>query len=291
MRCLLWGLNKPVLLFFHCLSIAMIKRRPSPRRTGIDYFLDEVNQTMELPGLNYFVGRRIGKKIAAQAARPHFERILQERDDAFDAADKIQDDSLTKYNTAIKDLYAETKRGWNEMIKTFLQALKYDATENTGLENGIFVRSKKTGLHIHMKPSQISLFQQDLNQYFPNYPGGTSDKDAGTALGKAFDKAKTYTEAMKEKKPLPDKPNEYENRFPHHKYPKMEYGTGELVGRFQDEPVLISHLKQFPAEAIAEDIEAKMGKNLTAPPQITYPSLSPPDAVDIDDVLEDMTNA
>jgi len=144
------------------------------------------NQDLQLPGLEYFFGRERGMHELANYARPHFEKlVVKQRREAIDAINQIKSDIQNQYN---KELKGSRNKIAVNTTKTFLKALKFRPNDNPnkvrGLENGILVHDRDTGMLKHVLPKQNLLYKGDTRHYFPS--NNLSEKKTANEIGKSF---------------------------------------------------------------------------------------------------------
>jgi len=126
---------------------------------------------------------------------------------------------------------------------SFLKALVYDNTKNLGLEQGVLVCNRDTGIPMHVLPTQSALFSNNKTKsYFlqNTYDEGRSERTIGNAFDAAFNHAKNR---LDKKQTQALYINQHNTQFPIYRGtddPDADDGsTGELEGVYGGTPVLL----------------------------------------------------
>jgi len=149
------------------------------------------DQDLRLPGLEYFFGRERGIQELADYAKPCFENLLMQwRKQAVNAINRATSDIQDEYNKALKDSRKEITEA---TTGAFLKALTYVHDDNPskvrGLQFGILICDRDSGMLLHVLPTQTALFAKQNNEYFPTNSsfGKTSAKDVGHAFAGSYE--------------------------------------------------------------------------------------------------------
>jgi len=192
-----------------------------------------------------------------------------------DAINKATSDIHGQHDKALKD---SRNKIAVETTKAFLNALKFqpntDINKVRGLKNGILVHDKDTGQPLHVLPNQYLLYRGDAKCYFPK--NDLSEGSASSEIGKSFSGAYGHKNARLNKtKTKASDQNPNKKQFPIYRGtddPDADDGsTGELEGKFENKPVLLSRFEQLPSRGIIEDIIMKMESKQ---PMSTLPALT-----------------
>jgi len=252
-----------------------------------DKLQELADKQMLLPGLDYFVGRERGMHELANYARPCFEKLLlKQRKQAVDAITKATSDIQDQYKEALNK---RTRQITAVTAATFLKALAYDDTKNLGLNQGVLVCNRDTGIPMHVLPAQNALFSNNkTKKHFPQntYDEGKSER----TIGNAFDAAYIHAQNRLNKQQTQALYTNPHNRvFPIYRgsdNPDTDDGsTGELEGVYDGTPVLLSRFTKVPIKGILQDMANKLDLN---PAQIPLPTLT---FHDPDTMLTNITEA
>jgi len=156
---------------------------------------------MLLPSIDYFVGRERGMHKMVKYARPQIEKLLlAQRKQAVDSINKTTSDIQQQYDKA---LYTRTKQITAATAASFLRALVYDDKQNFGINQGVLVRNRNTGMPMHVLPAQNALFSnKKTKSYFPGntYDEAKSERTIGSTFNGAYNHGKI---GLKIKRPKP----------------------------------------------------------------------------------------
>jgi len=224
-----------------------MKKHGATKKTKTRLFDDIVaNQDLRLPGLEYFFGQERGMHELADYARPRFEKLLNQRNQAVDAINLIKSDIQDQYN---KELKESRNKIAVQTTGAFLKALKFkhddDPNKVRGLKNGILIRNRDTGQPMHVLPNQYLLYRGETDRYFPE--NMETEKKTQSILGSSFVGAIKHRDAVLKgqyDQKLAYNPNQH--LFPTYKGKLGKLPTGELKGVFKGKPVLLSRFEELP---------------------------------------------
>jgi len=131
-------------------------------------------------------------------AKPQIQKLLlNQREQAVNAINKVTSNIQDQYDKALN---RRTKQITVATAGTFLNALAYDNTHNLGLQQGILVCNRDTGMPMHVLPAQNPLFtNKKTKHYFPEntYDEGKPEREIGKSFEGPFTHAKNRLDKIK----------------------------------------------------------------------------------------------